>query len=130
MQITLLQAVIIGLWTAFCYSGMLWGIFTNRALVLSFGVGVVCGDLKTALQCGAIAELAFMGFGVGAGGTVPPNGNHYGWCYTRKCIIIIYSFCSRNSILTNSYLYSSCRCTRKCKQRIEKTRLWKISFTL
>lgn len=26
MQITLLQAVIIGLWTAFCYSGMLWGI--------------------------------------------------------------------------------------------------------
>jgi len=52
---------------------MLWGIFTNRALVLSFGVGVVCGDLKTALQCGAIAELAFMGFGVGAGGTVPPN---------------------------------------------------------
>ena len=73
MQITLLQAVIIGLWTAFCYSGMLWGIFTNRALVLSFGVGIVCGDLKTALQCGAIAELAFMGFGVGAGGTVPPN---------------------------------------------------------
>lgn len=64
MQITLLQAVIIGLWTAFCYSGMLWGIFTNRALVLSFGVGIVCGDLKTALQCGAIAELAFMGFGV------------------------------------------------------------------
>lgn len=59
MQITLLQAVIIGLWTAFCYSGMLWGIFTNRALVLSFGVGIVCGDLKSALQCGAIAELAF-----------------------------------------------------------------------
>lgn len=49
------------------------GYFTNRALVLSFGVGIVCGDLKTALQCGAIAELAFMGFGVGAGGTVPPN---------------------------------------------------------
>ena len=46
MQITLLQAVIIGLWTAFCYSGMLWGIFTNRALVLSFGVGIVCGDLR------------------------------------------------------------------------------------
>ena len=44
MQITLLQAVIIGLWTAFCYSGMLWGIFTNRALVLSFGVGIVCGE--------------------------------------------------------------------------------------
>ena len=70
MQITLLQAVIIGLWTAFCYSGMLWGIFTNRALALG---SVLYVDLKTALQCGAIAELAFMGFGVGAGGTVPPN---------------------------------------------------------
>lgn len=73
MEITLLQAVLIGLWTAFCYSGMLWGIFTNRAIVLSFGVGIVTGELGTALQCGAIAELAFMGFGVGAGGTVPPN---------------------------------------------------------
>lgn len=73
MEITLLQAILIGLWTAFCYSGMLWGIFTNRAIVLSFGVGVICNDLPTALQCGAIAELAFMGFGVGAGGTVPPN---------------------------------------------------------
>lgn len=73
VEITLLQAVLIGLWTAFCYSGMLWGIFTNRALVLSFGVGIILNDLPTALACGAIAELAFMGFGVGAGGTVPPN---------------------------------------------------------
>lgn len=73
MEITILQAILIGLWTAFCYAGMLWGIFTNRALVLSFGVGLICGDLPTALKCGAIAELAFMGFGVGAGGTVPPN---------------------------------------------------------
>ena len=73
IEISLIQAVIIGLWTAFCYSGMLWGIYTNRAIVLSFGVGVILGDIPTALQCGAIAELAFMGFGVGAGGTVPPN---------------------------------------------------------
>lgn len=73
IEITLIQAILIGLWTAFCYAGMLWGIFTNRAIVLSFGVGVVLGDIPTALTCGAIAELAFMGFGVGAGGTVPPN---------------------------------------------------------
>lgn len=73
MEITIIQALLIGLWTAFCYSGMLWGIFTNRAIVLSFGVGVVLGDIPTALSCGAVAELAFMGFGVGAGGTVPPN---------------------------------------------------------
>lgn len=40
---------------------------------MSFGVGVILGDLPTALSVGAISELAFMGFGVGAGGTVPPN---------------------------------------------------------
>lgn len=73
VTITLLQALLIGLWTAFCYAGMLFGIYTNRCLVLSFGVGLILGDIQTALQCGAIAELAFMGFGVGAGGTVPPN---------------------------------------------------------
>lgn len=73
MEINIIQALLIGLWTAFCYSGMLFGIFTNRALVLSFGVGVVLGDIPTALAVGAISELAFMGFGVGAGGTVPPN---------------------------------------------------------
>lgn len=73
MEITLIQSILIGLWTAFCYAGMLWGVYTNRALVLSFGVGVILNDIPTALSCGAIAELAFMGFGVGAGGTVPPN---------------------------------------------------------
>ena len=73
MEITIIQALLIGLWTAFCYAGMLFGIYTNRCIVLSFGVGVILGDIPTALQCGAIGELAFMGFGVGAGGTVPPN---------------------------------------------------------
>ena len=28
---------------------------------------------QAALTFGALAELAYMGFGVGAGGTVPPN---------------------------------------------------------
>lgn len=73
IEITLLQALLIGLWTAFCYSGVLMGLYTNRCLVLAFGVGVVLGDIPTSLQVGAISELAFMGFGVGAGGTVPPN---------------------------------------------------------
>lgn len=73
IEISIIQAILIGLWTAFCYAGSLWGIYTNRAIVLSFGVGVILGDIQTSLQCGAIAELAFMGFGVGAGGTVPPN---------------------------------------------------------
>lgn len=73
MDINIIQAMLIGLWTAFCFSGMLLGLYTNRCIVLSFGVGVILGDLPTALAMGAIGELAYMGFGVGAGGTVPPN---------------------------------------------------------
>ncbi|SJZ41591.1 PTS mannose/fructose/sorbose/N-acetylgalactosamine transporter subunit IIC [Anaerorhabdus furcosa] len=73
MEITIVQAVLIGLWTAFCFSGMLLGIYTNRCIILSFGVGLILNDMPTALAMGALAELAYMGFGVGAGGTVPPN---------------------------------------------------------
>ncbi|MGX7419967.1 PTS mannose/fructose/sorbose/N-acetylgalactosamine transporter subunit IIC [Carnobacterium gallinarum] len=73
MEITLIQGLLIALITSFCYAGQLLGIYTNRALVMSFFVGVILGDLPTALMFGALAELAYMGFGVGAGGTVPPN---------------------------------------------------------
>ncbi|AYE33678.1 PTS mannose/fructose/sorbose/N-acetylgalactosamine transporter subunit IIC [Clostridium septicum] len=73
MEITLLQCILIGLWTAFCLSGMLLGIYSNRCIILSFGVGIILGDIPTALAMGAVSEIAFMGFGVGAGGTVPPN---------------------------------------------------------
>ncbi|MFC4710734.1 PTS mannose/fructose/sorbose/N-acetylgalactosamine transporter subunit IIC [Enterococcus eurekensis] len=73
MDISMTQALLIALITGFCYAGQLLGIYTNRALVMSFFVGVVLNDIPTALTMGAIAELAYMGFGVGAGGTVPPN---------------------------------------------------------
>lgn len=73
MEITLIQGVLIGLITAFCYSGQLFGIYTNRAIVMAFFVGLILGDIPTALAFGAISELAFMGFGVSAGGTIPPN---------------------------------------------------------
>lgn len=73
MEISFFQCTLIGLWTAFCLSGMLLGIYTNRCIILSFGVGVILGDIPTGLAMGAVGELAFMGFGVGAGGTVPPN---------------------------------------------------------
>ncbi|MDO4595296.1 MAG: PTS mannose/fructose/sorbose/N-acetylgalactosamine transporter subunit IIC [Tissierellia bacterium] len=73
MEITLTQAILIALWTGFALSGQLLGIYTNRSLVLSFGVGLILGDLKTALAVGAIGELAFMGFGVTPGGTIPPS---------------------------------------------------------
>lgn len=73
MEITFIQCVLIGLWTAFCLAGMLLGIYSNRCIILSFGVGLILGDMPTALAMGAVGEIAFMGFGVGAGGTVPPN---------------------------------------------------------
>ena len=73
MEITLIQCVLIGLWTSFCLAGMLLGLYTNRCIILSFGVGIILGDIPTALAMGAVSEIAFMGFGVGAGGTVPPN---------------------------------------------------------
>lgn len=73
MEITLVQALLIALASGILFSGLLLGIFTNRVIVLSFFVGLILGDLPTALMMGAIGELAFMGFGIGAGGTVPPN---------------------------------------------------------
>ncbi|MFD3445941.1 PTS mannose/fructose/sorbose/N-acetylgalactosamine transporter subunit IIC [Microbacteriaceae bacterium 4G12] len=73
MDITLTQALLIGLAAAICFAGQLWGLYTNRAIVLGFIVGVILHDIPTGLAMGAISELAFMGFGVGAGGSVPPN---------------------------------------------------------
>ncbi len=72
-DVTILQGVMIGLWSGFALAGQLLGIYTNRALVLSFGVGLILGDVPTALAIGGMSELAFMGFGVGPGGSVPPN---------------------------------------------------------
>lgn len=73
MTFTIWQALLVGLWAAFCFAGQVWGIYTNRALFIAFGVGLILGDLKTAVIFGATAELAFMGFGVGPGGSTPPN---------------------------------------------------------
>ena len=38
MEITIVQAVLIGLWTGVCLSGMLLGIYTNRCLIMATGV--------------------------------------------------------------------------------------------
>lgn len=73
MEITLFQCILVGLWSGLCLAGQLLGIYTNRSLVLATGVGLILGDLPTALAMGAVSEIAFMGFGVGAGGAVPPN---------------------------------------------------------
>ena len=62
MTISMFQCLLIGLWTAFCLAGMLFGIYTNRCLVMAAGVGLILGDLPTGLAMGAVGELAFMGY--------------------------------------------------------------------
>ena len=52
MEITIVQAVLIGLWTGVCLSGMLLGIYTNRCLIMATGVGLILGDLPTGLAMG------------------------------------------------------------------------------
>lgn len=73
MEITLFQAVLIALWTGLCLAGMLLGTYTNRCLVMATGVGLILGDPVTGLAMGAVGELAFMGYGVSQGGSIPPN---------------------------------------------------------
>nr|WP_318684596.1 PTS system mannose/fructose/sorbose family transporter subunit IID [uncultured Acetatifactor sp.] len=73
MEIDLMKCILIGLWAAFCMTGMLTGTYLTRCLVMSAGVGVILGDINTGLIMGAVGELAFLGFGVSSGGTVPPN---------------------------------------------------------
>ena len=73
MEIHLWQCVLVGLWTAFCITGMLTGTYLTRCLVMAAGVGVILGDVETGLAMGAVGELAFLGFGVSSGGSVPPN---------------------------------------------------------
>lgn len=73
MEITFVQCILIGVWTAFCMTGMLMGTYLTRCLVMAAGVGVILGDVKTGLLMGAVGELAFLGFGVSSGGSVPPN---------------------------------------------------------
>ncbi|MCD3233680.1 PTS sugar transporter subunit IIC [Clostridium botulinum] len=73
MTISLGQALLIGIWAGFCLAGQMWGIYTNRSLVLALGVGIILGDIPTALAMGAVGEIAFLGFGVSIAGTAPPN---------------------------------------------------------
>lgn len=73
MEITLFQAVLIALWTGLCLAGMLLGIYTNRCLIMATGVGLILGDPVTGLAMGAVGELAFMGYGVSQGGSIPPT---------------------------------------------------------
>ena len=73
MEINLIQCILIGGWTSICITGMLTGTYLTRCLVMAAGVGVILGDIRTGLLMGAAGEMAFLGFGVSSGGSVPPN---------------------------------------------------------
>ncbi len=73
MELTLSQCILTGLWTGLCNTGMLTGTYLTRCLVMAAGVGIILGDIETGLLMGAAGELAFLGFGVSSGGSVPPN---------------------------------------------------------
>lgn len=104
MNFTIWQAILVGLWAAFCFAGQVWGTYTNRALFISFGVGLILGDLKTAVIFGATAELAFMGFGVGPGGSTPPNPLGPG--IVGSILAISMHKLSPNAALTLSYPFA------------------------
>ena len=73
MEITIVQALLVAVFSAVCMAGNLIGIYTNRCIVMATGVGIILGDPTTGLAIGAIGELAMMGFGVSQGGSTPPN---------------------------------------------------------
>ena len=82
MEISIVQAILIALWTGLCLAGMLLGIYTNRCLVMATGVGIILGRPDLGLAMGAVGELAFMGYGVSQGGSIPPQP-HGPW--HRRC---------------------------------------------
>ena len=73
MEISIVQALLVAVFSGFCMMGNLMGIYTNRCIVMATGVGIILGDVTTGLAVGAIGELAMMGFGVSQGGSTPPN---------------------------------------------------------
>lgn len=73
MEITLFQGLMLAL-VAIVIGIDYWleALFIFRPLIVSTITGIVLGDLKLGLQCGALIELAFAGL-TPAGGTQPPN---------------------------------------------------------
>ena len=73
MSITLTQGILLAVVAFICgLDGAMEVFFWFRPIVVSFFTGIVLGDMNLGLQCGAVAELAYMGM-MTVGGTVPPN---------------------------------------------------------
>lgn len=125
MEITIVQAVLIGLWTGVCLSGMLLGIYTNRCLIMATGVGLILGDLPTGLAMGGSRRAGIYGIRSISGRkcTAEPDGawNHrkyYGdhnerrrsRCCDSPCIIV--PVCGCIPVCNHTCLHSNGRCQR------------------
>lgn len=74
MDISIGQALLIALWSAFMFSGPIFtplmGMF--KPMFSGLVIGLVLGDVKTGLIAGGLFDLAYLGFGR-AGGANPPS---------------------------------------------------------
>ena len=58
MEITIVQALLVAVFSAVCMAGNLIGIYTNRCIVMATGVGIILGDPTTGLAIGANSPIA------------------------------------------------------------------------
>lgn len=73
MEITTIQAIIIGLWAAIAITGSLLGNYTATPIVYAAGVGIILGDIETGVIVGAAGQTVWIGFGISQGGVRPPE---------------------------------------------------------
>lgn len=73
MEITLLQGLGLMLVGFVCALDQIWEAFYwFRPMVVAFFAGIVLGDVQLGVECGAVAELSYLGL-LTVGGTVPPD---------------------------------------------------------
>ena len=73
MQITLLQGLLMLLVGFICsIDQQTEAFYWFRPMVASFFTGIVLGNVELGAECGAVAELAYLGM-TNVGGTVPPD---------------------------------------------------------
>lgn len=73
MELSLLQGLMLMLVGFICsIDKQTEALYWFRPIVASFFTGLVLGDVQLGLECGAVAELAYLGM-TNVGGTVPPD---------------------------------------------------------
>ena len=73
MELSLLQGLMLMLIGFICsIDKQTEALYWFRPIVASFFTGIVLGDVELGLECGAVAELAYLGM-TNVGGTVPPD---------------------------------------------------------